>query len=127
MRANFNNYVYNNIYSNNGRENQILGNQVTGNASINYLETRFKGNTEQQLLSDYYISNASFLKMDNVNIGYNFGKVARDKATLRLGLSVQNVFVVTKYKGLDPEINGGIDNSIYPRPLTSIVGLSLNF
>ena len=127
LRASFNNYVYNNIFSNNGRLNQILGAQTTGNASTNYLVTLFKGNTDQQLLSDYYIQNASFLKMDNINVGYSVGKILRDKATLGLNFSVQNVFSITKYKGLDPEICNGVDNTLYPRPRIYALGLNLDF
>jgi iron complex outermembrane receptor protein len=127
MRASFNNYVYNNVYSNNGRLIQILNAYVLGNASTNYLETQFTGNTEQQPLSDYYINNASFLKMDNINVGYNFGKVLRDKTTLRANLSVQNVFVITNYKGLDPEIGNGVDNNFYPRPRIIALGLYFDF
>jgi iron complex outermembrane receptor protein len=127
LRAHFNNYVYNNIYSNNGRLNQILGTYVLGNASSNYLETGFAGTTEQQLLSDYYIQNASFLKMDNLYVGYNFGKVANDKISLRANLTVQNVFVITNYEGLEPEISWGVDNNFYPRPRTIALGLSLDF
>src|SRR5688572_29626329 len=127
MRASFNNYVYNNVYSNNGRLIQILNAYVLGNASTNYLETQFTGNTEQQPLSDYYINNASFLKMDNLNVGYNFGGVLRDKTTLRANLSVQNVFVITNYKGLDPEIGNGVDNNFYPRPRIIALGLYFDF
>ena len=127
MRASFNNYVYNNVYSNNGRLIQILNAYVLGNASTNYLETQFTGNTEQQPLSDYYINNASFLKMDNLNVGYNFGSVLRDKTTLRANLSVQNVFVITNYKGLDPEIGNGVDNNFYPRPRIIALGLYFDF
>lgn len=127
MRASFNNYVYNNIFSNNGRLNQVLPAYKLGNASINYLETGFKGNTEQQLLSDYYIQNASFLRMDNLNIGYNFGSIAKNVATLRLNLSVQNVFVITKYEGLDPEIRNGVDAQFYPRPRIIALGINLDF
>lgn len=127
MRASVGNYVYNNIYSNNGRLNQLLGAEVTGNASVNYLTTRFTGNTDQQLLSDYYIENASFLRMDNLNIGYNFGKVLHNKTSLRANLTVQNVFVVTKYNGLDPEISNGVDNNFYPRPRVFSLGLNLDF
>jgi len=125
LRAAFNNYLYNNVYSNNGRLNQILNAYVLGNASRNYLETNFTGATEQQPLSDYYIENASFLKMDNLNIGYNFGQIMKQKATLRLNFSVQNVFQITKYSGLDPEIASGVDNNIYPRP--RIFSLGFNF
>ncbi|HEY6503218.1 MAG TPA: TonB-dependent receptor [Chitinophagaceae bacterium] len=127
MRASFNNYIYNNIYSNNGRLNQVLNAYVLGNASVNYLETEFKGNTEQQLLSDYYLQNASFLKMDNLNVGYDFGQVFKNKASLRVNLSVQNVFVITEYTGLDPEISNGVDNNFYPRPRIIALGLNLDF
>ncbi len=126
LRAAFNNYVYNNIWSNNGRLNQILNAYVLGNASRNYLDTRFTGATEQQPLSDYYIENASFLKMDNLNIGYNWGQIF-NQATLRLNLTIQNVLTVTKYSGLDPELAGGIDNNLYPRPRIYSLGLNLDF
>ncbi|HEU4471202.1 MAG TPA: TonB-dependent receptor [Flavisolibacter sp.] len=127
LRSSFNNYVYSNVFSNNGRLNQLLGNETTGNASVNYLETRFRGNTDKQPLSDYYIQNASFLRMDNLNIGYNFGRIMQDKAGLRANLSVQNVFIVSKYEGLDPEISSGIDNNFYPRPRIFSLGLNLDF
>ncbi len=127
LRAAFNNYVYNNIWSNNGRLNQILNAYVLGNASRNYLETNFTGATEQQPLSDYYIENASFLKMDNFNVGYNWGQIMNKKASLRLNLSVQNVFKVTNYSGLDPELAGGIDNNLYPRPRIYSLGVNLEF
>ena len=78
-------------------------------------------------MSDYYVQNASFLKCDNITLGYSFDKIFGKEISGRVFGTVQNVFTITDYKGLDPEINGGIDNSIYPRPLTSIVGLSLNF
>jgi TonB-dependent starch-binding outer membrane protein SusC len=127
MRASFNNYVYNNIYSNAGKLTSILNPYVLGNASVNYLETEFTGATEQQALSDYYIQNASFLKMDNLNVGYDFGRVYKNKASLRANLSIQNVFVITKYKGLDPEIGNGVDNNLYPRPRIIALGLNLDF
>jgi iron complex outermembrane receptor protein len=143
LRGSFGNYDYNNIWSQTGNLTQILGNSVLYNASSNYLTTGFKGGNGQQLLSDYYISNASFLRMDNFNVGYNAGKIMRGQAVLRLNLSVQNVFVITKYKGLDPEIaaaappptpgggvslgNPGIDNNLYPRPRTIALGINLGF
>ena len=133
LRASLGNYDYNNNYSQTGNLNQILGNYVLYNASANYLTTQFKGGNVQELLSDYYIQNASFLRMDNINIGYNVGKISKTNWNLRLNASVQNVFVITKYTGLDPEIaanaqtlgNPGIDNSLYPRP--RVYSLSLNF
>ena len=128
MRANIGNYVYNNVYSNLGRFTTVIGSSgVLNNASVSYLETSFSGGDVHQLISDYYVQNASFLRMDNINVGYNFGKVIKNKATLRLTLAVQNVFTVTKYKGLDPEIGSGIDNNFYPRPRTYVLGLGLDF
>jgi iron complex outermembrane receptor protein len=127
MRASFDNYVYNNIFSANGVLNQFTGNSVLYNGSSHFLETGFRG-SDQQILSDYYIQNASFLRMDNINVGYDFGRVLyHKKAGLRLNASVQNVFVITKYKGLDPEISSGIDNNFYPRPRTYALGLNVDF
>jgi TonB-linked SusC/RagA family outer membrane protein len=135
LRASIGNYDYNNIWSQTGNLAQIKGNTVLYNASTNYLTTGFKGGDGHQMLSDYYIQNASFLRMDNINVGYNAGKILHGQASLRLNLSVQNVFVITNYKGLDPEIaaaastlgNPGIDNNLYPRPRTIALGLNLGF
>lgn len=135
LRSSLGAYVYNNINSQTGVRNQILGNPVLYNASSNYLVTRFKGSA-QQLLSDYYIENASFLRMDNLVVGYSLGAIAHTRARLRLNATVQNVFVITKYSGLDPEIgaggggglgNPGVDNSLYPRPRTYSLGVNLDF
>lgn len=127
MRANFNNYVYNNIFSNRGRLNQVLGNYTLGNASVNYLDTRFVGNADLSPMSDYYVANASFLRMDNLYVGYDFGKVYHSRVNLRVNAVVQNVFVITNYKGLDPEISNGIDRNNYPRPRTYTLGINLDF
>ncbi|PAC29197.1 TonB-dependent receptor [Flectobacillus sp. BAB-3569] len=127
MRSSVGNYVYNNNYSQSGVQNQILGNNVLYNASTNYLTTGFKGNS-QQLLSDYYIQNASFVRMDNANLSYDLGKIMKNSnVNLRLNASVQNVFVITKYTGLDPEVASGIDNNLYPRPRTFSLGLNFDF
>ena len=127
MRSSVGNYVYNNNYSQSGVQNQILGNNVLYNASTNYLTTGFKGNS-QQLLSDYYIQNASFVRMDNANLSYDLGKIMKNSnVNLRLNASVQNVFVITKYTGLDPEVASGIDSNLYPRPRTFSLGLNFDF
>ena len=73
------------------------------------------------------MQNGSFLKMDYVNLGYNFGSISHGRANLRLSAIVQNVFVITDYKGLDPEVTNGIDNNLYPRPRTFSLGLNLDF
>ena len=123
----FGNYLYNNYFSNSavlrGIKNPI---NFIGNASSNYLETEFRNN---QYLSDYYIENASFFRLDNINLGYNVGKILKDKASLRIAASIQNVFVITKYKGLDPENagDGGVDGNIYPRPRIFSLGLNFDF
>ena len=123
----FGGYLYNNFNSNNGvlraAKNPI---NFIGNVSRNYLESGFNNN---QYLSDYYIENASFLRLDNINIGYNAGKVFNQKASLRIMASIQNVFVITKYKGLDPENSNdsGVDNTIYPRPRIYSLGLNFDF
>ena len=125
MRASVDNYMYNNVFSSTGAYREILNpGKFLSNGSANVLESNFHNN---QYLSDYYLENASFLRMDNINVGYNFGKVFNNKVGLRLNANVQNVFVVTEYRGLDPEINGGIDNNFYPRPRTFTVGASLDF
>lgn len=124
LRANLGNYVYNNTASQTGNLTQIIGTPVLLNSSPSYLKTGFAG---QQLLSDYYVENASFLRMDNVNLSYRFGKIFNNKCDLQLNASVQNVFVITKYSGLDPEIASGIDNNLYPRPRVMSLGLNLNF
>jgi len=121
----YNNYLYNNYASRTGVLNAIQNGSLLTNGSKDYLNTGFRN---QQYLSDYYMQNASFLRLDNINIGYNFGKIIRNKATLRLGASVQNVFVITKYKGLDPENSGtGSDNNIYPRPRVFSLSANVDF
>ncbi|MGZ3991158.1 MAG: SusC/RagA family TonB-linked outer membrane protein [Flavisolibacter sp.] len=128
LRANLGNYMYNNRFSNTGVQRNIidpLG--FLANGSRNLLETNFSGNGDQYLLSDYYIENASFLRMDFINIGYNAGDFLSKNTNLKIGASVQNVFTVTKYKGVDPEVPGGIDNNFYPRPRVYSVNLNLNF
>lgn len=127
LRANFNNYIYNNIYSNQGKLTQILDAYTIHNGSVNYLETQFAGKTDIQGFSDYYLENASFLRMDNASVGYNVGAIGHTKTSLRLSAYIQNVFVITKYKGLDPEVSGGIDNNLYPRPRIFSIGANLDF
>jgi iron complex outermembrane receptor protein len=124
----FGNYLYNNFFSNNGVLRTIK-NPVNfiGNASSDYyLRTQFNNN---QYLSDYYMENASFFRLDNINIGYNAGSVLGTNTNLRVSANVQNVFIITKYKGLDPEnaSDSGVDNNIYPRPRIYALGLSVDF
>jgi iron complex outermembrane receptor protein len=124
MRGNIGNYMYNNFASNSGVLRAFINPLgFLANGSSDYLNTRFANN---QYFSDYYVQNASFLRMDNINIGYDAGEIAKG-VRLRLSANVQNAFIITKYKGLDPEIFGGIDNNIYPRPRTFVFGVNLDF
>jgi len=122
------NYMYNNFNSNVGTlralKNPLM---YIDNVSTSYLKTKF---TNMQYLSDYYIENASFFRLDNINFGYNVGKIFKNRTSeLHITASVQNVFVITKYSGLDPEnaSSTGVDNVIYPRPRISSVGFNLDF
>ena len=126
LRANLGNYMYNNVASNFATVRNVLNPAgFLSNAPSSLLNTMFLNN---QYFSDYYVENASFLRMDNIGIGYNVGRLPASKITsLRLGLNCQNVFVITKYSGTDPEIYGGIDNNFYPRPRTYTFSLSLGF
>lgn len=128
MRANINNYVYNNVASSTGTYRNIfnpLG--YLSNGSRDILATKFSGTGDRYFLSDYYVQNASFLRMDNLNLGYSFGKVFNKKADLTINANIQNAFVITKYQGIDPEISGGVDNNFYPRPRTFTFGFNLGF
>lgn len=125
MRAQFGNYMYNNFHSNNGNYTSFSYTGYLGNAASNVLETEFVGSDSRRYWSDLYMENASFLRMDNLNIGYDFGKIGNNM-NLRLSATVQNVFVITKYSGLDPEIASGIDNNFYPRPRIFSINANLN-
>ena len=128
MRASIGNYMYNNVYSSTGTSQNILNPLgYINNGSRNLLETNFTGLGDRVRFSDYFIQNASFLRMDNAYVGYNFGKVFNHTGDLTVNANVQNVFVVTNYKGLDPEISGGIDNNFYPRPRIYSLGINIGF
>ena len=127
FRANLDNYVYDNVSSNFGSSYNVIdqASLVINNAPVDFLNSNFK---EKQLQSDYYIKNASFLKMDNINVSYQFGQFLRNsKANLSISATVQNVFTLSKYKGVDPEISNGIDDRFYPRPRTYVLGINVNF
>jgi len=125
MRANVGNYMYNQMATN-GAISKFLFSSYLSNENSDVLKTNFMG-TGDFYQSNYYVQNASFLRMDNINIGYNMGKLKHSNVAVRFNAGVQNVFIITKYQGLDPEINGGIDNNQYPRPRTILVGVNLDF
>ena len=126
LRANFGNYVYDNISSNFGVARNILNpSRFVNNATTDIYNTNFNNN---QYYSDYYINNASFLRMDNLGLIYNVGNL--DKAgtvTMTVNANVQNVFTISKYKGIDPELFNGIDYTMYPRPRVYSLGLNFGF
>lgn len=124
-RANVGNYVYNNVASNHTAYNFMYNSQgYLTNALQEIDNTQF---STAQYMSDHYVENASFLRMDNVTVGYTLNNLLDQVKSLRVSATVQNAFVITNYSGLDPEVFGGIDNNVYPRPRTFILGLSLNF
>jgi TonB-linked SusC/RagA family outer membrane protein len=127
LRSNLGNYVYNNIESQNGNYQNInYSTSYIGNVTRDANFTQFPNTTQNRYSSDYYIQNASFLRMQNATLGYNVGKVFNSRGNLNLSFAVQNVFLITKYTGLDPEIANGVDNNTYPRPRTYTFGLNLN-
>lgn len=128
LRSNLGNYVYNNVESLYGNYFGITGsNAYLSNVTQDANYTQIPNpNQALHYYSDYYIQNASFLRMQNATLGYNVGKVFNSRGNLTLSLAVQNVFLITKYKGLDPEISNGVDNNTYPRPRVYTFGLNLN-
>jgi len=128
-RASFGNYVYNNVASSTGIISSFLqtySNGYINNGSSAVLTSNLVGNTANDRLSDFYVQNASYLRMDNMRIGYSFGKLFNNTCDLKVSANVNNVFVITRYTGADPEINNGIDNNFYPRPRTFVLGLNLS-
>lgn len=124
FRASIDNYVYNGMGMSTGAfETVSYNNSQLNNLNTSFLKTGFK---TRQYLSDYYVENASFLKLDNLSLSYNVGKINK-WASLTVSAMVQNVFTITGYSGTDPEVPNGMDNSFYPRPRTYSVSLGLQF
>lgn len=128
VRASIGNYVYNNVQSNREAyaganmydQTGFLKNRLNSASSTNFENVQYR--------SSYYVQNGSFVRMDNITLGYNFTKLFNDKQRARIYATVQNPFIITKYSGLDPEISGsGLDNNIYPRPRVFLLGINLNF
>jgi len=133
LRANLNNYVYNAVEA--GNANLSYSSAYSGYAWHNVvdmdMQKAWTANGAKDVLSDYFVQNASFLKCDNITLGFSFSDLFSSNSFKglngRIYATAQNVFTITKYKGLDPEINGGYDGNIYPRPFTGILGLNLEF
>ena len=128
LRASFDNYVFNDLEagSSNISSSQVLAQSgYLSNRPLNVLGKAWQ--TYDWVLSDYFVQNGSFLKCDNITLGYSFDKLFGANIGGRVYATASNVFTITNYKGIDPEVAGGIDNSLYPRPFTALLGLSLNF
>ncbi|MGL5317139.1 MAG: SusC/RagA family TonB-linked outer membrane protein, partial [Bacteroidales bacterium] len=128
LRSSIGNYAYNNVQSNRQAyeganmydQTGFLKNRLNSAKDVNFKSAQYR--------SSYYIQNASFIRMDNISLGYTFDKGLKGLERMRLYATVQNPFVISKYKGLDPEISSeGIDNNIYPRPRVFLIGLNINF
>lgn len=124
-RLSLSNYLYNNVFSERARYTNIYNpNGFLNNVAAAVDETRF---LNAQYLSNHYVTNASFFKMDYISAGYSFNSLFTDKLKGRIGLTVNNAFFITDYEGLDPEVNNGIDNNIYPRPRVFMFSLNLTY
>jgi TonB-linked SusC/RagA family outer membrane protein len=122
--------IYNNIHSNSATFQTVDGTKkYLNNISSLYYQDEVQRTTANQLMSDHYLESANFLRLDFINLGYNFGKLgfSKDKVGLNVNLVVQNAFVLTKYSGQDPEIGSGIDNNFYPRPRVYSINLTFDF
>lgn len=139
LRASLNNYVYNDVLANNADVKNLYTNSNYSNRPLADIRLGFEGKGDYYM-SDYFVQNASFLRCDNITLGYSFDKLFRTQGyggvNGRIYTTVQNPFVITSYDGLDPEVsytdsNGkvalGIDKDAYPRPVSFLVGLSLQF
>ena len=129
LRASLNNYVYNSVEAGGSDCNptSVYSFGALNNRPLMGVANNIQSKNDNTLLSDYFVQNASFMKCDNITLGYSFKKLFGAPIGGRVYAAVQNVFTITKYKGLDPEVEKGLDNNIDPRPLTTLIGLSLNF
>ena len=127
IRASLGNNIFNAFEAKNAEYDQLTTGGALGNIPTSVFDTNFT-TRDNVALSDRYVENASFLRMDNITLGYTFPKWLDGKASLRLFTGVQNAFVITKYTGIDPEItNGGVDNTLYPRQRSFLFGANVKF
>jgi len=135
LRASLGNYVFNNMMSGNvnmsAAELYSGGNNFYGNRPVAALDYNWQTYDLEAKLSDHWVQNGSFLKCDNITLGYSFDSLFKCGNYKGIGgriyATASNVFCITKYDGIDPEVFGGIDNNLYPRPISFILGLNLNF
>ena len=126
--ASLGNWVYNNVASNSEMFKDLWVNNFISNRLSSALDSNFD---DAAYISDYYVENGSFLKLDNITVGYTFPELFQafggHEASLNVFGTVQNICTITGYKGIDPEVFGGIDGTVYPRPRTFVIGAKLNF
>jgi iron complex outermembrane receptor protein len=133
LRASVGNYMFNQLkLGHRSLEYVGSGTGYISNSMPYAYEVNYKTSARQDdAVTDYFVENASFLKCDNITLGYSFENLLAGNSYKgingRIYASATNVFTITKYEGMDPEVSGGIDGTIYPRPLTLLFGLSLNF
>lgn len=132
LRSSLNNYVYYDFLSNkaNVGTSGLYANASYSNTTVEAIKLGFSGKGEYYM-SDYFVRNASFVRCDNMTLGYSFANLLKCNAYKgikgRVFTTVQNPFIISGYKGLDPEVKGGIDGSPYPRAMTFLLGLNLQF
>jgi iron complex outermembrane receptor protein len=142
LRASIGNYVYNDVLANNlqwvesakvyqaqnggyhGLPKSAYNTYWIDGMKSDGMYDQYGNKFSEWFMCDYFVENASFLRCDNITLGYTFDK---PNIKARIYATVQNPFVITGYKGLDPEVFGGIDNNIYPRSMTSLIGVSMQF
>ncbi|MBU3012225.1 SusC/RagA family TonB-linked outer membrane protein [Polaribacter vadi] len=124
-RASFGNYMYNDVAANRGVQINATNNNILSNLHSDYYNSGFTVISDKTALSDHFVQDASFFKIDNISLGYTLDKLKN--TTFRFYGSLQNVLIITDYDGLDPEINLGIDNNFYPRPRSFVLGANINF
>ncbi len=128
LRASIGNRILNQVNATRAYSDYAVNNDgQLANIPNSFNNTGFAVPTGLIALSDIYVENGSFLRMDNITLGYTFPEWLEGKASLRLFTGIQNAFIITEYSGLDPEINGGLDNTIYPRQRQILFGANLKF
>ena len=127
LRASFGNYVYNGNFSGNATSYNYGGQGILSNLYEGYQITGWNQRSiTEQGATDYFLEDASYLKMDNLTLGYSFQNLTKARLSGRISASMQNVFTISKYRGLDPEC-GAVDGTMWLRPRTYTIGLTLNF
>lgn len=128
LRASVGNRVFNAVNPTYASYLKLESNGMLFNTPASLLNTNFTTISGPGILSDLYVENASYLRLDNISLGYTLPKLAHNKISVRFSTGMQNVFTLTKYTGLDPEVTGnGVDKTIYPRQRSIVFGANIKF